>query len=214
MATATEQALEKRLAEDTNEREVLGVFVTYLGVKENWRGKRLAPLTASRGQKVDLFKDDEARLDELHMLVPEDSPANAAQIVAQRTNAALARALNPLDVMVPVDPAVVIVSPPGGGVDPALLGGGEATVIATGGGGHVPVSEGGSSAARAALEGGDVDTVAEVLRAEKPNAADTVALAGDDPERARLLIDAENAARDGDGRSTVLEPLQRIAERE
>lgn len=208
MATATEIK-----DEPTREREVLGVFVTYIGVKDDWRGKRLVPLTASRAEKVQLRESDERRLDELGMLVPEGSGKDAARIVAERANAALQRALNPYDVIVPVEPSVVVVSPPSGGVDPALLGGGEGTVISATAGGVVPASEGAHVGAREAVAAGDVDSVAAFLRDAKPNAQETVGLAGDDPQRAQTVIDAENAARDGDGRSTVLEPLQRVVEK-
>lgn len=52
------------------------------------------------------------------------------------------------------------------------------------------------------------------ISSEKPNASKTVAAAYDDPATARTLIEAEQAAQAGDGRQTVIERLQPIADRE
>lgn len=52
------------------------------------------------------------------------------------------------------------------------------------------------------------------ISSEKPNASATVAAAYDDPATARTLIEAENAAQGGDGRSTVTDKLSTIADRE
>ena len=99
----------------TSEREVLSVFVTYKKVRTNLLGQdQIVPATGSRGEKVDLFEDDEKRLDALGALVPKDSQVGADALVA----AAVARALNPYDV--PVQPALVqpSVSPPSLGAEP------------------------------------------------------------------------------------------------
>lgn len=52
------------------------------------------------------------------------------------------------------------------------------------------------------------------ISSEKPNATKTVAAAHDDPATARTLIEAEQASQGGDGRATVIEKLQPIADRE
>lgn len=99
----------------TNEREVLAVFVTYRQVRTNLLGQdQIVPATASRGAKVELFGEDERRLDALGALVPTDSGMSAQEIV----DAAVRRALNPYDV--PAVPAVVqpSVSPPSLGAAP------------------------------------------------------------------------------------------------
>lgn len=54
--------------------------------------------------------------------------------------------------------------------------------------------------------------LASALDAAKATAPQVVALAQDDPERAQLLIDAEHLLGGGDGRKTVIEPLQKIVD--
>jgi hypothetical protein len=56
----------------------------------------------------------------------------------------------------------------------------------------------------------DVEGLAGHLKAEKLNAADTVAIAGDDPALARKVLEAERSAQGGDPRATVEGPLQKI----
>jgi hypothetical protein len=46
------------------------------------------------------------------------------------------------------------------------------------------------------------------------NATDTVALAGDDPALAGKVLEAEVTASGGDGRTTVVEPLTRLRDRD
>lgn len=57
----------------------------------------------------------------------------------------------------------------------------------------------------------DHDALVVWIRDERPNAATVVAAAGDDPERAQALIDAENEASGGDPRKSVIDPLSKIA---
>jgi hypothetical protein len=52
------------------------------------------------------------------------------------------------------------------------------------------------------------------ISSEKPNAPATIAAAHDDPATARTLIEAEQAAQGGDGRSTVVDKLAVIADRD
>jgi hypothetical protein len=59
-----------------------------------------------------------------------------------------------------------------------------------------------------------VEEVANYIKAGndgKPlNAPDTVALAGDDPAQARKVLEAEQIAQGGDGRATVVGPLEKV----
>jgi hypothetical protein len=57
-----------------------------------------------------------------------------------------------------------------------------------------------------------VDDIASHIESESLNASDTVALAGDDPVLAQKVLDAENAAHGGDGRTTVVSKLEKLAE--
>lgn len=56
-----------------------------------------------------------------------------------------------------------------------------------------------------------VEALAAKIDEESLNAPQTVALAGEDPARAQMVIDAEQLARGGDGRATVLKPLAKLA---
>jgi hypothetical protein len=64
--------------------------------------------------------------------------------------------------------------------------------------------EGYSAQGRSATE------VASWIDTEKPNAADTVAAAGNDPATAAVVLEAESAATGGDPRASVEKPLQKI----
>lgn len=67
------------------------------------------------------------------------------------------------------------------------------------------------------LDTATAEDVAAWLEEASPNAGDTVALATDPetgepvPDRAALLLEAEEIAHGGDGRSTVTDPLRKIA---
>jgi hypothetical protein len=54
------------------------------------------------------------------------------------------------------------------------------------------------------------DALADRIKGEKLNASDTVAIANGDPALARKVLAAEQSAQGGDGRQTVVEPLQKI----
>lgn len=58
----------------------------------------------------------------------------------------------------------------------------------------------------------DNDMLVNWLKTAKPNATVVVAAAGDDPDKAIALMDAEEEATGGQPRKTVMEPLQKIAE--
>jgi hypothetical protein len=63
------------------------------------------------------------------------------------------------------------------------------------------------------IEGDDPshDELVAWIRDNRPNAGEVVARAGDDPDMARALIEAENEASGGDPRKSVIEPLEKIA---
>lgn len=56
----------------------------------------------------------------------------------------------------------------------------------------------------------DTAALSEFIKSERLNAGDTVALAEGDPDRARLVLEAEKAATGQDPRKSVAEPLQKI----
>jgi hypothetical protein len=55
------------------------------------------------------------------------------------------------------------------------------------------------------------DDLVEWIRDDKPTAKEVVAVAGDDPERARKLMAAENEASGSQPRKAVMDPLRKIA---
>lgn len=59
---------------------------------------------------------------------------------------------------------------------------------------------------------GEYDKLVAWIRDERPNATTVVQAAGGDPEKARMLIEAENEASGGDPRKTVIDPLTKIAQ--
>jgi hypothetical protein len=61
--------------------------------------------------------------------------------------------------------------------------------------------------------GKSASEVSDWIQSERPNAATTVAAANDDPEAARVVLEAEAAAHEGDPRATVARPLEQIADR-
>lgn len=158
---------------DTNEREVLGVFVTHKTIRTNLLGKRqVVPGTAYRGEKVKLFADDEKRLDALGLLVPEGEGRPAQQIVDD----AVRRALSPLDrggVNTPVVPPAV--SPPSMGAAPR--------------GAVVPVTEPSAFDAAAFVAENKADAVVD--------------RAGNDVAEAQALLDAEQARGDDARKTVV-----------
>lgn len=56
----------------------------------------------------------------------------------------------------------------------------------------------------------DAPAIAEWIKSTKPNAQETVALAGTDADLARKVLEAEDLSHGGDGRTTVKVPLQGI----
>ena len=71
--------------------------------------------------------------------------------------------------------------------------------------------EAGGGAEGTPSEFGDHDKLVEWIRDGKPTAAQVVAAAGDDPEKANALMDAEEEASGGQPRKSVMEPLEKVA---
>lgn len=63
-----------------------------------------------------------------------------------------------------------------------------------------------------AQEGGSPNEVAAYLRSASPSAQDTIALAGDDPVKARVVLEAEILVTDGSPRKGVATALRKIIE--
>lgn len=77
-----------------------------------------------------------------------------------------------------------------------------------------PTDDGGGGAPANApdVESTSVADLAKFIDSESPNATQTVALAGDSPELAAKVLEAENLAHGGDGRKTVTVPLSKLAD--
>lgn len=107
----------------------------------------------------------------------------------------------------------------------AFTPGGDLTATPTGGAEGAPATEAGipeadrSGAAAAPpsvpdapdVAATDVATLAAFIDSAKLNATATVALAGDSPELAAKVLEAEKVASGGDPRSTVEKPLRKLA---
>jgi hypothetical protein len=216
----------------TSRRQVAGVSVTYYDlVTDLADNKAQVVKTAARGEFVNLYPSEEARLDDLFMLVPkgreiEGDPVavrdGVNRAIAGNARAVIERALNPLDVAFP--PASVLppsVSPPPGGVPPVgdMTTGdtGAPDITATGGpstsGAGLPQSDATpivGEAPDAAIA--DVGEIAAHIEAESPNTDDTVALAKGDPTLAPKVLEAESIATGGDPRKGVKDALTKLAE--
>lgn len=186
---------------------ITAVFANYREVVTSLSGQeREVSRTAFRGQEVDLPQREFDRLKALGAIESDQSTAQAV----------IARALNPLDVVPAPTAEPVVVSPPPLGAAPAgdasLVEGDQGTAdlqppttVAGDAGAGITTTATGYSA-----EGRSVTEVADWLRTESPNAPATVAAAGGDAETAETVLEAERLVRDGDPRSTVEQPLQRI----
>lgn len=172
-----------------------------------------------RGEVIDLIPREAARLQQDHIraVVPADQPLTYAEMGDEQ----LARETAALGLTVPSSSAdpdrplrtdfinVLEAYERGetAGVGVSSVPGG----IAVGGANVTPgVAQAVGSDSEIDVAGSSVEDIAAYLEAEKPNAAETVALAGDDPELAQKVLDAEKAAQGGDPRVTVQEPLQKI----
>lgn len=199
------------------ERTIKHVFATYREVVDvPGRGKRLITRTARRGASVDLSSDEEARLQSLGALEPEDG--------GEAGQSALDRALNPNDNQREgrgadgVTPPITVSPPP--------LGAAPAGDLTTGDTGTEPAQPSDTlssgpegSGAPSAAEGYDargksLDDVQSWLRSETPTAPQVVQAANGDAGAAETLLEAEQLVSGGDPRKTVAEPLQKIIDGE
>ncbi len=150
-------------------------------------------LEASRGQEVELVASEEERLDSLYALLPKGSnPEDAAIEQAAHLDLyrgqrgdmeAMGRALNRAGgSVVSHDPSAGIIDL----ADPLQ---------------QAEVPEKTSST-----------DLADQITQEKMNADDTVALAGDDPAKAKRVLEAERLASGGSPRAGVEAKLQKIIE--
>lgn len=212
------------------DRQVRAVFANYrrrVTLPNGSEGVGMA--IAHRGGKLDtetLAAGELERLERNGALMPVGS-----EVPSERLEEALFRALNPLDVAREDFGAPQTVAPPPLGARPV----GDFT---TGDTGIDPADQPPSPAAttlltvtseeqaaldrlRAASDGDDLprsdapdveDTAAlsEFIASERLNVAETVALAEDDPDRARCVLAAEESASGQDPRKGVADALQKI----
>jgi hypothetical protein len=228
-------------APELEARIVTALYATYQAVQEDVAGnKTVVVRTAQRGESIDLAPSEVARLEALGAIAgPGEDGATAEarreaaleQYRAERgdaeaVQAAVARALNPLDTVTDVTSPPVSVSPPSLGATPR----GDVVTGDTGGpdsppvvtdetgavGGVVRAPEGGGVGGVVRADAPDVasSSVAELsawISEESPNGSDTVALAEGDPELAAKVLEAERAATGGDPRKGVERKLTALA---
>jgi hypothetical protein len=177
-------------------------------------GKPTVVLTyrmAGGGERVELTEDQARRLVGLGAAKPWDEPlsydemddAGLRAAASQRGVAVTSSGADP-DQPLRQD-YVAALTAYDLGQDAAVLG---ASTVPGGvvsiGAASVPEGDGYSAQGRSATE------VSQWIESEKPNAADTVAAAGDDPATAAVVLEAESAATGGDPRASVEKPLQKI----
>jgi hypothetical protein len=212
---ATAQTIGDLTLPATKPHRVVGVGATYYEPVKSVGpdGKPAVILTyrmASRGECVELTEDQAERLIDLGAAKPWDEPLSydemdddALRSAASQRGVAVTSSGADADRPLRQD-YVSALSAYDLGQDAAVLGastvpGGVAVV------GDAPVSPEGYSA-----QGRSASEVASWIESEKPNAADTVAAAGDDPDTAAVVLEAESTATKGDPRASVEKPLQKI----
>lgn len=217
-------------------RQVALRMVVFNDVHTDVLGNKVAVTrTADQWEEIELPETEAQRLDELGALVPEDSSRSeveqqqadtgdrirAEQGDREALGRVMARALNPLDRTAPVPDSATptpSVSPPSLGVEPI----GDFTKGDTGDADSpaIPGALSGETDVRADAPdpaSADVGEIAAFITSEKLNADETVALAGDDPQHAQKVLEAERIAaseKGGDPRATVESRLQKIAEQQ
>jgi hypothetical protein len=202
---------------DTQPYRVLGVGATYYApvATVGGDGKPTVVLSyrvGARGEQIDLTADQAERLEGLGAVKPWDDPLSYDEMDDDALRSAAAsrgvlvpssgadsdkplrtdfiNALNSYDLG--QDAAVVgVTTVPGGVVNLGAADLGDA---------------GGSYSAR----GRSATEVTSWIESEKPNAGDTVAAAGGDPETAKVVLEAENTATGQDPRKSVEKQLQAI----
>lgn len=191
---------------DTQEkvrRQVKAAFVGFHELVVDLAGnKQVVRRTEHRGQVIDLPKSEAERLKD--HLVPEGQEILGT--TTEDARAALERALAPSTQGQGIPGPAPSISPPSLGAVPV----GDVVTGDTGGPDSPPVGQEPSPATGA--QPGDADLEARI-REDKLTVDDTVALADDDPARARRVLDAEAAANDGKPRKGVEDKLQAIIDR-
>lgn len=211
---------------DTSEgRQVRAVFANYRRTIERGGETVTGMASKSRGAFItDFAPGEEERLDALNALMPKGNEGDPAKMEEALLDAAMKRALNPLDITTedfgqpPSVSAPPMGQPPRGtytqgdtGVDPANASPPEFSA-------GTPVSTSDGSLVRSdAPDVEDTAALAEFIKTgggagKALTAPETVALAEDDPDRARLVLDAEKQAYGQDPRTTVERPLTKIIE--
>jgi hypothetical protein len=213
---ATAQTIGDLTLPATKPHRVVGVGATYYEPVKSVGpdGKPAVILTyrmASRGECVELTEDQAERLIDLGAAKPWDEPlsydemddAGLRAAASQRGVAVTSSGADP-DQPLRQD-YVAALTAYDLGQDAAVLG---ASTVPGGvvsiGAASVPEGDGYSAQGRSATE------VSQWIESEKPNAADTVAAAGNDPATAAVVLEAESAATGGDPRASVEKPLQKI----
>lgn len=155
--------------------------------------KRVGLKRKTRGGVIDDFAPgEEARLDALGSLLPK-----GGEMEPERLEAALARAISPTDVPADDFGHPPNVAAPGLGQEP------RGDFLA---GANLPRTD--------APDVSDTAALSQFILEQKLNAADTVALADGDPEKATFVLEAEKAAHGQDPRATVEKPLQKLIDDE
>lgn len=225
---------------ETNERQVKAVFANYRRKVTGPDGKpRVGLASKSRGDTIDVstLADGELeRLESLGVLVPAGQEVAGGDIESRIVQAALDRALNPMDVMREDFGAPISVSPPplgsqprgdltqgDTGIDPADQPAPPITGTVTLGQGTAE-EQAALDALRAqpnaprsdAPDVEDTAALSEFIQTGNNGrpltVPDTVALAEGDPDRARYVLEAEKAASGQDPRKGVEDGLSKIIE--
>lgn len=175
-------------------RTVAHVFANYRTLVERGGKVRTIARSGKRGQQITLAPDEEARLDELGALVPQDEEGNDLfdpfRAVADLQDRVLSQATTRAEGLLPAAEAQASIPPPASGAVTPLAGTGDDVTL--------DVAEAGPA------------QIADHITTSKLKASDTVALAGEDPGLAARVLEAERLAHGSDARSTVEGPLQKI----
>jgi hypothetical protein len=170
-----------------NSRIVKGAFVTYRDVVERWDGSaHEVSRSAARGDTIKVVPQEEKRLDHLDMLMPPGTPETDLRTLEKQLQEQAKR-----------DRQVA-------GLDPEAAAQLRAAQAADGEPILPDVTVPFDAAAASDAE------IAAWISEAKPNAPDTVAAAIDDATLAQRILDAENVARAGSPRKSVVEGLDTI----
>lgn len=203
----------------TEGRQVRAVFANYRRTVTNKiTGEQVFGLASkTRGEMItDFAPGEEERLDSLNALMPAGGEKDPERLEESLLDAAMRRALNPTDVASDDFGAPLTVSPPSLGQEPR----GSFTAGDTGvdPADASPPEFASTPDVLVRVDAPDVEDTAalsEFIRTggdggKALTGSETVALAEDDPDRARAVLEAERQAQGGDPRGNVEKPLQKI----